>query len=172
MTFALIIIAGLILGSAAVAMALRNLIYSALLLIGSWAGIAAFYLWAGAEFVAFAQILIYVGAISMVVLFAVLLTKQGHAPEPVEFNSHSRFITGLIAGGGVAGVLLGAILGTPLDVRTARPAPNLTVRELGELLMGPHTAALLVVGLLLTVALLGAMLLAADERADQPEDTP
>ena len=172
MTFALIILSLLILGSAAVAMALRNLIYSALLLIGSWAGIAAFYLWAGAEFVAFAQILIYVGAISMVVLFAVLLTKQGHAPEPVEFNSLSRFITGLIAGGGVAGVLLGAILGTPLEVRTARPAPSLTVRELGEQLMGPHTAALLVVGLLLTVALLGAVLLAADERPDQPEDAP
>ena len=57
-------------------------------------------------------------------------------------------------------------------LRTARPAPSLTVRELGEQLMGPHTAALLVVGLLLTVALLGAVLLAADERPDQPEDAP
>lgn len=172
MTLALILIALLILGSAAVAMALRNLIHSALLLIGSWAGIAAFYLWAGAEFVAFAQILIYVGAISMVVLFAVLLTRQGHAPEPAGFHSVSRFVTGLIAGGGVAGVLVGAILGMPLDVHTAPPAPTLTVRELGGLLMGPHTAALLVIGLLLTVALLGAVLLAADRRPDQPEDTP
>lgn len=172
MTFALILIALLILGSAAVALALRNLIHSALLFIGSWAGIAAFYLWAGAEFVAFAQILIYVGAISMVVLFAVLLTRQGQAPEPVEFTSLSRFIAGLVAGGGVAGVLLGAILGMPLDVRTAQAAPTLTVRELGVQLMGPHTASLLVVGLLLTVALLGAVLLASDRRPDQPEDTP
>jgi NADH:ubiquinone oxidoreductase subunit 6 (subunit J) len=172
MTLALVILALLILGSAAVAMALRNLIYSALLLIGSWAGIAAFYLWAGAEFVAFAQILIYVGAISMVVLFAVLLTKQGHAPEPVGFSSLSRFVTGLIAGGGVAGVLLGAIMGMPLDVHTARTAPTLTVRELGAQLMGPHTASLLVIGLLLTVALLGAVLLASDRRPDGPEDTP
>ncbi|MDI1320935.1 MAG: NADH-quinone oxidoreductase subunit J [bacterium] len=172
MTFALILLSLLILGSAAVAMALRNLIYSALLLIGSWAGIAGFYLWAGAEFVAFAQILIYVGAISMVVLFAVLLTKQGHAPEPVEFNSVSRFITGLIAGGGVAGVLLGAILGMPLEVRTAGTTPTLTVKALGAQLMGPHTAALLVIGLLLTVSLLGAVVLASDERRDQPEDAP
>ena len=43
---------------AAVAMTLRNLIHSALLLIASWAGVAAFYLWAGAEFVAFAQVLV------------------------------------------------------------------------------------------------------------------
>ena len=172
MTFALIVLSVLILGSAAVAMALRNLIHSALLLIVTWAGIAAFYLWAGAEFVAFAQILIYVGAISMVVLFAVLLTKQGQTPEPVEFNSLSRFITGLIAGGGVAGVLLGAILGMPLDTRTAQAAPVLTVKELGTELMGTHAASLLVIGVLLTVALLGAVLLAADERRDQPEDAP
>ena len=77
--FAFLIIALLTLGSAAVEMALRNLIHSALLLIGSWAGIAAFYLWAGAEFVAFAQVLVYVGAISMVVLFAVLLTRRSRA---------------------------------------------------------------------------------------------
>ncbi|MEI7799659.1 MAG: NADH-quinone oxidoreductase subunit J, partial [Opitutaceae bacterium] len=76
MTFALIIIAIIMLGSAAAAMLLRNLIHSALLLILSWASVAAFYLWAGAEFAAFAQILVYVGAISMVVLFAVLLTRQ------------------------------------------------------------------------------------------------
>jgi NADH:ubiquinone oxidoreductase subunit 6 (subunit J) len=161
MTFALILISALILGCAAVAMALRNLIHSALLLVGSWAGVAAFYLWAGAEFVAFAQILIYVGAISMVVLFAVLLTRQGDAPEPLEYPSFSRFVTGLIAGGGVAGVLLGAILGMPLDVRTAQSAPSLSVKELGAQLMGPHA-----------VALLGAVLLASDRHHDQPEDTP
>lgn len=172
MTFALILISALILGSAAVAMALRNLIHSALLLVGSWAGVAAFYLWAGAEFVAFAQILIYVGAISMVVLFAVLLTRQGDAPEPLEYPSFSRFVTGLVAGGGVAGVLLGAILAMPLDVRTARAAPALSVKELGAQLMGPHAVSLLVIGLLLTVALLGAVLLASDRRPDQPEDTP
>jgi NADH:ubiquinone oxidoreductase subunit 6 (subunit J) len=172
MTLALILLSLLILGTAAVALALRNLIHSALLLVGCWAGIAAFYLWAGAEFVAFAQVLIYVGAISMVVLFAVLLTKQGHAPEPVTFYSLSRFTTGLVAGGGVAGILLGAIFSMPLDVRTARAAPVLTVKELGAQLMGPHAAALLVVGLLLTVALLGAVLLAADRRPDSPEDTP
>lgn len=170
MTLALIFIACLILGAAAVAMALRNLIHSALLLIGSWAGIAAFYLWAGAEFVAFAQILIYVGAISMVVLFAVLLTRQADPMPPVEFASLSRFISGLIVGGGVAGVLLGAIFGTPLDVSAAAKAPVLTVRDLGTQLMGPHTAALLIVGLLLTVALLGAVVLASVDRTDGKED--
>ena len=48
---ALIFIALVTLTAASVALSLRNIIHSALLLIGSWFGIAAFYLWAGAEFV-------------------------------------------------------------------------------------------------------------------------
>ncbi|MFM7752757.1 MAG: NADH-quinone oxidoreductase subunit J, partial [Opitutaceae bacterium] len=62
MSLAFLLIAFFTVATAAVAMALRNLIRSALLLVASWAGIAAFYLWAGAEFVAFAQVLVYVGA--------------------------------------------------------------------------------------------------------------
>src|SRR5829696_8584005 len=87
------------LASAGVAMALRNLIHSALLLIASWAGIAAFYLWAGAEFVAFAQVLVYVGAVSMVVLFAVLLTRHSRQDLAVAPGSFIRAITGLLVGG-------------------------------------------------------------------------
>jgi len=167
MTFALLLIALVLLGSAAAAMLSRNLIHSALLLVGAWAGIAAFYLWAGAEFVAFAQVLVYVGAVSMVVLFAVLLTRQGATAAPVEFDSYQRLVGSLIAAGGVGGVLLGAIFGTPLDVPAAPSPAALTVRQLGLQLMGQHGAALLIVGVILTVALLGAIVIAA---VDQPED--
>jgi len=165
---ALLLIAFLILGCAAVAMMLRNLIHSALLLIGAWAGIAAFYLWAGAEFVAFAQALIYIGAVSMVVLFAVLLTRQGETSAPVEFTSISRLMWALFAAGGVAGVLIGAVLGTPMG----NPPPALaapSVKQLGLELMGPHAAALLIVGVILTVALLGAVVIAS---LDRKEDAP
>ena len=167
MTYAIIIIAALILGAAVAAMLSRNLIHSALLLVGAWAGIAAFYLWAGAEFVAFAQVLVYVGAVSMVVLFAVLLTRQGATSAPVEPDSYQRAIFGFITAGGVAGVLLGAILGTPLAVQATPTPASITVKEIGIQLMGPHAAALLIVGVILTVALLGAILIAA---VDKPED--
>lgn len=167
MILALILIALLLLGAAVAAMLSRNLIHSALLLVGSWAGIAAFYLWAGAEFLAFAQILVYVGAVSMVVLFAVLLTRQGAASAPVELDSYKRAVGGFITAGGVAGVLLGAILGSPPAV-SAPPAPAaITVKQLGVQLMGPYAAALLIAGVILTVALLGAVLIAA---VDKPED--
>src|SRR5829696_6913724 len=97
--FSLIAIALFTGGTAAVAMLLRNLIHSALLLIGSWAGIAAFYLWAGPEFLAFAQVLIYVGAISMVVLFAVLLTRHSRADFVIAKDSLGRAIAGFLVGG-------------------------------------------------------------------------
>lgn len=163
MTVALVLIALLMLGAAVAAMLSRNLIHSALLLVGSWAGIAGFFLWAGAEFVAFAQILVYVGAVSMIVLFAVLLTRQGATVAPVAYDSIKRGITGLVVAGGVVGVLIGAILGTPLDL-PANPTPaNITVHQLGIQLMGPHAAALLIVGVILTVALLGAIVIAAQD---------
>ena len=167
MTFALILIALLLLGAAVAGMLSRNLIHSALLLVGAWAGIAAFYLWAGAEFVAFAQVLVYVGAVSMVVLFAVLLTRQGATSAPVEFDSYKRAIAGFITAGVVAGVLLGAILGTRLDAPAPTAPASITVKEIGAQLMGPQAAALLIVGVILTVALLGAVLIAA---VDKPED--
>lgn len=164
----LFIIALLIIGSASAAMLSRNLIHSALLLAGAWAGLAAFYLWAGAEFVAFAQVLVYVGAVSMVVLFAVLLTRQGATAAPVEFDSFKRMVSGLITAGGVAGVLLGAILGTPMAIQANPPPAAISVKQLGAQLMGPHAAALLIVGVLLTVALLGAIIIAAIDRPEDP----
>jgi NADH:ubiquinone oxidoreductase subunit 6 (subunit J) len=158
-----IIIALFTLATAAVALSLRNLIHSALLLTATWGGIAAFYLWAGAEFVAFAQVLIYVGAISMVVLFAVLLTRHSRADVDRAAISLGRTVSALLTGGLVLGVLFGAILSTPLRIAPGRP-PTITVRELGTDLMGPHAAALLIVGVVLTVALLGAVVIAATDR--------
>jgi len=172
MTLVLIIIAVLILASAAVAMMLRNLIHSALLLVLSWTGIAAFYLWAGAEFIAFAQILVYVGAISMVVLFAVLLTRPSRdVDSPLPAPTVLRLASGLMAGAMVASVLLTAVLATRITGGRAR-APGLAVKDLGALLAGPHAASLLLAGVILTVALLGAIIIAAPAPDRRPEDQP
>lgn len=167
----IVAIALLTLGTASVAMALRNLIHSALLLIASWAGIAAFYLWAGAEFVAFAQVLVYVGAVSMVVLFAVLLTRHSRADLAVAPDSFARGLVAFVVGGAVMGVLFGAVLSTP--VKTALPHPGpVTVLALGQNLMGPHAAALLIIGVLLTVALLGAVVIASQDRSEKRPGAP
>lgn len=166
MILALFFIALLILGTAAVAMMLRNLIHSFLLLIASFAGMAAFYLWAGAEFVAFAQILVYVGAISMVVLFAVLLTRQNQGDDViVPPATLSRIISSVFVGASVCAVLSSAIFSSRFGPAPAE-APILTVKQIGLDLMNEHGAALLIVGLILTVALLGAVILAASDSSE------
>jgi len=162
MNFTLSILAALILASAVFALSRRNLIHSALLLVLTWAGVAGFYLWAGAEFVAFAQALIYIGAISMVVLFAVLLTRRTLADPLIESASRARIAAAIVVGIAVAAVLVAAVLNTPFSAVTAR-APSVNVREIGVQLMGPQAAPLLIVGVILTVALIGATILAASD---------
>jgi len=160
---ALIVIALLTLGTAAVAMSLRNLIHSALLLVGSWAGIAAFYLWAGAEFVAFAQVLVYVGAVSMIVLFAVLLTRRSRADLNLSPVSVRRLVGSAFSAAAVLGILFGAVIGSPLPQQSPGTATT-TVKQLGTTLMNAHIAGVLIVGVILTVALIGAVVLAANDR--------
>jgi NADH:ubiquinone oxidoreductase subunit 6 (subunit J) len=180
MNVAFALIACLLLASAATAMALRNLIHSALLLVVSWFALALFYLWAGAEFVAFAQVLIYAGAISMVVLFAVLLTQRTAGDFTLVPESRRRAIAAVLAGGAVAGAIAVAILNTSFAFASAPSAPALsatsapvsavTVLELGGQLAGPQAAALLVVGVILTVALIGAVVIAAQPEKSDPKE--
>ena len=171
MKAALAIVALLTLGSAAAAMLGRNLLRSIFMLAVSWAGIAAFYLWAGAQFVAFAQVLVYLGAISMVALFAVLLTRQSRDEAPPPPAALRRALLAVVTAGAVATVLLWAVSRTPLAV-SAAAGSDASVRQLGAELMGRHAAALLVVGVLLTIALLGAVVLAAEGAQERPKDPP
>ncbi len=164
--FIFLLIALVTLGSAAVALALKNIIRAALLLIVSWVGIAVFYLWAGAEFVAFAQVLVYVGAISMVVLFGVVLTRR--TPVSVADTTVApsmRVLAGIASGGLVALVVLWGILRTDLpQTYSNAAAPVATMRTLGLELMGQYAGAILIVGALLTAALLGSIILAAHDK--------
>ncbi len=148
-----------LLGSACAAMLQPRLISCALLLVGNWFAIAAYYLWAGAEFLAFAQVLVYVGAVSMVVLFAILLTRQQEDPVEPEQISRQRAAIAIVTSAAVAGLLVGAILASPFA--SANAAPDASVRALGLQVGETHGPALLITGLLLTVALLGAVSLAS-----------
>jgi NADH:ubiquinone oxidoreductase subunit 6 (subunit J) len=171
MTAPLILIAFVTLGTAVAAMCRANLLHSVLLLAASWAGVAAFYLWAGAEFAAFAQMLVYIGAISMAVLFAVLLTRRSREDASVRPDMRGRTICAVLAGIAVAAVLLSAVARAHLAAARG-PRPSVSVRQLGVELMTGHAAELLAVGVLLTVALIGALMLAAGDGPGKPEDLP
>jgi NADH:ubiquinone oxidoreductase subunit 6 (subunit J) len=170
MNITLVILGTVTVVSGATALSLRNIVRSVLLLVVSWFGIAALFLWAGAEFAAFAQALVYGGAVSMVVLFAVLLTRRNHLDATVPPPPPGRLLGALIAGGAVAGIIAATVIRTPFELANDE-APSLPVRRLGTLLMGPQLAALLVAGVLLTAALLGAVVIAAG-RKDDKEGAP
>lgn len=149
------------LASAVAAISLRNLVHCALCFAGSLLGTAGLFLALGAQFVGFAQVLVYVGAISILVVFAILLTRgAGNENGPRFFGSPLvSAIVALLVGG----TLLLSVLLSNFTKTDVGPAPA-TVRLIGEKLMTTHVLALEIIALVLTVALLGAVSLAMRER--------
>ena len=98
-----------------------------------------------------------------------LLTRHSATEGWDTPGSLVRVVAALVVGGGVLGILFGAVLSTRLD-SIPGPTPTVTVRTIGTLLMGHQAAALLVVGVVLTVALLGAIVIAATDHPDQGND--
>src|SRR4051812_26683277 len=148
--------------SAFCAMSLRNLVHCALCLALAFLGIAGLFLYLNAGFVAFAQILVYVGAVAILIVFAILLTRNAEKNEAKATSSLFFSIPLTVA---IAAILLNAGFSTLLrSSATAATAPS--VRELGTLLMTSYVVPLEVIGVLLTVALLGAIVLALPERPE------
>ena len=158
MQIAFAIIAALTLVSAIGAIAFRNLVHCALSLAVAFAGLAAFYLYLGAAFVGWAQILVYIGAVAILIMFAILLTRSSQPTlQPVLSRS---WIAGLIVALLVFGVLGKAILASPA-VNIPPPAKSeLKVRQIGDQLMTRYVLPLEAMGLLLTAATIGAVVIA------------
>jgi NADH-quinone oxidoreductase subunit J len=143
------------------AMSLRNLVHCALTLAVSFSAVAAIYLQLNAEFAGFTEILVYVGAIAILIVMAILLTRSGEAPE------HSVLTAGWQAGVAVT-VMVFVILGWAVLSSHALPAPpaaapQTTVKDIGDMLMTKYVIPLEVIALMLTVAMIGAVVIAFKE---------
>src|SRR5438876_4249097 len=103
MTITFIILALVTLAGAIAAMTLRHLVHCALALTVAFAGLAALYLQLDAQFVGFAQILVYIGAVAILIVFVILLTRGSETPQP-SFLSPS-WLGGLTVPVVVCGVL-------------------------------------------------------------------
>jgi NADH-quinone oxidoreductase subunit J len=161
MTLAFAILAGLTVGAAVAAMTLRNLVHSSLCVTVSLIGLALLYLNLGAEFAAFVQILVYVGAVAILIVFAVLLTRSGEAPV-------GKVTYGLWSGIAVALTVFGALAWAISGSSALKaPQPALAVKDVGDKLMGDFVLPLQVIALLLTAALLGAVVIAMRERREE-----
>lgn len=162
MELAFVIISVVTLGSALAAMSLRHLVHCALALVLTFAGLGAMYLLLSAEFVAFVQLLVYVGAVAILIVFALLLTRSATV-EP-----HAGLLQSRVAGTGIAilafGTILSALLTSGHLDRMRATAPELTVQKIGEKLMTQYVLPLEVMGLLLTAAMIGAVVIAMEDR--------
>ena len=155
---AFLIIAIITLSGAFAAATLRKLIHAALCLVIAFVGLAASFFLLGAEFVGLVQVFVYVGAVAVLIVFTILLTRR-------EVNG-TRGINwgGAIVALAVFGGLLWTILKTKSLAIPAPPIEPLTVKRIGEVLMTDFVWPLQCVGLVLTVALIGALVLVMEEK--------
>jgi NADH-quinone oxidoreductase subunit J len=157
-------LAGLTIGSAIAAMSLRNLVHCALSLVLTFAGLAGLYLQLNAEFVGFTQILVYVGAVAILIVFAILLTR---GTEPANEPATVSPWVGILVAVGAFLTMAAAVLASPAGKRLAAPAPEVSVKTLGQKLMNEFVLPLEVMALLLTAAMLGAVIIAMREKEGQ-----
>jgi NADH:ubiquinone oxidoreductase subunit 6 (subunit J) len=164
MTLPFAIIAVLIIAAATAAMTLRNLVHCALAVAVAFGGLAAIYLQLGAQFVGFTQILVYVGAVAILIVFAVLLTRGGEASEKSVFSA--SWFWGILITVSVFGILAWSVIHSFASQREPAEKVEVTVKQIGEALMTKFVLPLEVMGLLLTAALIGAVIIAMrDETA-------
>ena len=157
-TVAFAIIAILTLSAALAAATLRKLMHAALCFAVMFVGISAFFFLLGAEFVGLVQIFVYIGAVAVLIVFTILLTR--HDQEKTRGFNWSGVVVAIAVFAG----LVWAITRTPSVSIVPAAAKALTVKQIGDALMISYVWPLLCVGVLLTAALIGALILVVEDK--------
>jgi NADH-quinone oxidoreductase subunit J len=160
--FVFYVISAFAVGGALAAVLLKNLVHAALAVTISFLGMALLFLRLDAQFAGFAQILVYVGAVAILVVFAILLTKGSEVPKEGVFSK--SWFAGLAIAAGVFALLAWAVLQSAASLPNAPAAPEVTVKDIGNALMTRYVLPLEIVAVLLTAALLGAVIIAMHEK--------
>lgn len=151
----------IIVGSLGVVL-LPRIVHAALAMVFVFFLISAFYVLLGAEFIAATQIIVYVGAITVLFLFAIMLTNRSYAADSNPLNGQ------WLAAGGVGILTLVTLAATltqsviPVADPTQRSGPGDLTEQLGQLLMGPFLLPFEIAGILLLAAMIGAIVIAKE----------
>ena len=146
------------------AVTLKNTVHCALAVTIAFAGLALFYLQLDAQFAGFAQILVYIGAVAILVVFAILLTRGSETPKTGIFSR--SWFTGMLIAAAVFAVLGWAVIQSAHVLPNAGASPAVTVNDIGNALLGRYVLPLEIVALLLTAALVGAVIVAMHEKGE------
>jgi NADH-quinone oxidoreductase subunit J len=117
-----------------------------------------------AQFIGFAQILVYVGAVAILIVFAILLTR-GTKSTSQSIVSSSWFVSSVVAAT-VFGVLAWTIRTSVTSQHQPPPQLEVSVKQIGDALMSRFALPLEVIGLLLTAALVGAVTVAMRDKQE------
>jgi NADH:ubiquinone oxidoreductase subunit 6 (subunit J) len=153
------LLAALTLIAGVLVVTVRNVVHSALALVGAFFGVAGIYLLLEAEFLAVVQVLIYVGAISVLILFAIMLTRGLMSSDETGVNAQWAAVA-LIATFLFMGMFLISARG-PWPIDTTAITTDLVPR-LGQLLVTTYVLPFEVISLLLLGALIGALMIARE----------
>jgi NADH:ubiquinone oxidoreductase subunit 6 (subunit J) len=160
------LVSALAVAGALAAVLLKNTVHCALALTVAFAGVALLFLDLDAQFAGFAQILVYIGAVAILIVFAILLTRGSETPKD---GVHSRnWLVGLVIAAAVFSVLGWAVLQSAWTLPHETAVPTVTVHDIGVALVGRYVLPLEIVALLLTAATIGAVIVAMHEKDGAP----
>lgn len=161
------VVAAITVGFAAVVAFSRNIVYSAFALVGALMGVAGIYILLAADFVAMVQVLLYVGGIVVLTIFAVMLT-QGIGDVAVS-NRAAGPVAGLSVIGLAGAVMLYATLRTPWHFSRA-VSVSATTYGVGNAFLGAYVLPFEVASLVLLAALIGAVVISRQDSPVPPAD--
>jgi NADH-quinone oxidoreductase subunit J len=161
MTFVFLLLAAITILGMGAAMGLRNPVHCVIGLTVGLLGLAALYLLLGAQFVGLTQVLVYVGAVATLIIFAIMMTRNAET-EHLQNYSHS-WATGVAIALAVFAVLGWAIHFGTQTLPTQTVAPELPIKQIGDALLHRFVLPLEIIALLLTAALIGAGVLAMQD---------
>lgn len=158
------ILATITVASALAVVLLSNIVHSALYLVLTFIGVAGIYVLLEAEFLAAVQVLVYAGAVAVLLIFGVMLTRRGDIRKSNPFHSYH-------AAGGVVSLALFilVILALGRSPWSVQPAygPQNTVGAIAEAFLGPWVLPFEIAAVLLLVGIIGAILLAREVKQEK-----
>ena len=156
------ILASLAVISAAAVILLRDIFRASLFLILSFLSVAGIYIVLQADFLAVAQVLIYVGAISVLLIFAIMLTRDTRQGNP----SNRLSIPGAFLAGVIFSAIIVAIFTTDWPLSSEAP-PESTTELLADALFNRFVLPFEVASVLLLAAMIGAIVIARQREVDR-----
>jgi len=141
---------------------LSNIVYSAFLLALTFISVSGLYILLNAGFVAAAQVLVYVGAVNVLILFGIMLVNKDEDFAEIENAWIGKTATAAVCAG-IFGLISTMVLSHPWAISTAPAAGDKAIEVIGQHFFSDYLLPFELASVLLLIALVGAIILARRE---------